>query len=111
MGEDQRDRARAEAGLAHEVHRNTGDAHLVVLVGVDGGLGLAPVVAVPPVGNQLTEITVRDTVEPVPVPLVQRRTSQCETGAQVIEDLVGHMDRRGLQGKGVRDGHGCFLTR
>ena len=40
-------------GLAHEVHRDAGDAHPVVLVGVDGGLGLAPVEAAPPVGNQL----------------------------------------------------------
>jgi hypothetical protein len=88
------------------VHLDTGDAHLVVLVGVDGGLGLAPVVAVPPVGDELTEIAVRDAVGPVPIPLVQRRTGQCETSAQVIEDLAGHMDRGGLQGEGVRGGHG-----
>ena len=89
VGEDQRDRARAAAGLAHEVHRDPGDADLVMVVGVDGGLGLAPVVAVSPVGDQPTQIAGRDAIEPIPIPLVQRRTGQRETGAQVIEDLVG----------------------
>jgi hypothetical protein len=68
-------------------------------------LGVAPVVAVPPVGDQLAEVAGRDAVEPIPIPLVQWGTSQRETGTQVIEDLVGHMDRGGLQGEGVRDGH------
>ncbi len=63
------------------------------------GLGLAPVIAVPPVGDQLTQIAVRDAVEPVPIPLVQRRRSQRESRAQAIEDLVRHMDRGGLQGE------------
>jgi hypothetical protein len=105
VSEDQRDRPRATAGLAHEVHRDTGDAHLVVLIGVDGSLGLAPVIAVTPIGDQLTQIAVRHAVGPVRIPLVQRRTSQSETSAQVIKDLVGHTDRGGLQGKGVRGGH------
>ncbi len=109
VGEDQRDRVGAVAGLVHEVHRDTGDAHLVVLVGVDGGLGLAPVVVVPPVGDKITEIAVRDAVGPVPIPLVQRRTGQCETGVQVIEDVVGHVDRGGLQREGVQGGHGVVL--
>ncbi len=106
VGEDQRDRARAAALLAHEVHRDTGDADLVVLVGVDGGLGLAPVEAVSPVVDQPTQIAGRDAVEPIPIPLVQRRTGQCETGAQVIENLVGHTDRGGPQGEGERASHG-----
>jgi hypothetical protein len=106
VGEDQRDRVRAAAGFAHEVHRDTGHADLVVVVGVDGGLGLAPVVAVPPVSHQPTQIAGRNPVGPVLVAFVQRRTGQGETGAQVIEDRVGHPDRGGLQGKGARDGHG-----
>src|SRR5204862_207418 len=65
VGQDQRDRAGAAAGLAHEVHRDTGHAHLIVLVGVDSGLGLAPVIALPPVGDQLADIALRNAVEPV----------------------------------------------
>jgi hypothetical protein len=64
-----------------------------VLVGVDGGLGLAPLVAVPPISDQLTEIAVRDAVGPVAIPLVQRRAGQCETGAQVIEDPLVPLPR------------------
>jgi hypothetical protein len=84
------------------------NAHLVVLVGVDGDLGLPPVVAVPPVGDQLAEIAVRDAVGPVLIPLVQRRTGHAETGAQVIEDHVGHVDRGRLQREGVREAHGVI---
>ena len=79
---------------------------LVVLVGVDGGLGPAPVVAVLPVPDQSTEVAVWHAVGPIPIPLVQRRTSQCETGPQVIENLVRHMDRGRLQREGRQSGQG-----
>jgi hypothetical protein len=71
----------------------------------------ARVVAVPPVGDQLTEIPVRDAVEPVPIPLVQQRTGQCETDAQVIEDLVRYMDRVGSRGKACGVVMASFLAR
>ncbi len=110
VGEDQRDRARAMAGLTQEVHRNTGDADLVVLVAVDGGLRLAPVVAVSPVGDQLTQIAGRDTIGPILIPLVHRQTSQRKTVPQVIEDLVRHMDRSGFQRESAQSSHGNVLT-
>jgi hypothetical protein len=62
--------------------------------------------SVPPVGDRLTEIALRDAVGPVLISLAQRRAGQCETGAQVIEDLVGHTDLGGLQRERVRISHG-----
>ena len=43
--------------------------------------------------------------------LLDRRVTVRETGAQAIENIVGHMDRGGFQGEGERGSHPSFLIR